>query len=256
MQELLTAREVQDRLKVDRVTVYRMLKDGRLRGIKVGQQWRFTPASVEQLLNGGNPPATQLPTRPAEVLPLHCIQPIQDVFADVAGVGAITVTPQGEPLTTPSGACAFCTLIQASPAGMLACRESWRRLGESSPGGFATCHAGLNYAQGPISVEGVPVALVIAGQFYAEPPDPAAVAAQVARLSATYELDAAALASAAAAIPTLDARTHSRMDGWLRRVATTFTMITHERANLLDRLRRIAAMTVFEKPTSGGSTHE
>ncbi|MGB9754636.1 helix-turn-helix domain-containing protein [Roseiflexus castenholzii] len=41
MNDLLTTREVQDLLKLDRTTVYRMLKEGRLTGVKVGQQWRF-----------------------------------------------------------------------------------------------------------------------------------------------------------------------------------------------------------------------
>ncbi|NTU84986.1 MAG: helix-turn-helix domain-containing protein, partial [Chloroflexales bacterium] len=146
MKELLTAREVQDRLKVDRVTVYRMRKDGRLSGVKVGQQWRFDQASVEALLSGSCLAEPRPASRPADVLPLHCIQPIQDVFAEVAGVGAITVAPDGTPLTTQSNGCRFCALVQASPSGQRACQESWRRLASATPGTFATCPAGLNYA--------------------------------------------------------------------------------------------------------------
>ncbi len=50
MEDLLTTREVQELLKVDRITIYRMLQDGRLHGMKIGQQWRF-PKRVERLLH-------------------------------------------------------------------------------------------------------------------------------------------------------------------------------------------------------------
>lgn len=47
MDDLLTTRQLQDLLRVDRITIYRMLNDGRLRGFKVGGQWRFSPREVE-----------------------------------------------------------------------------------------------------------------------------------------------------------------------------------------------------------------
>ncbi len=52
MDDLLTTKQVQDILKVDRITVYRMLNDGRLKGVKIGQQWRFPAREVERLLSG------------------------------------------------------------------------------------------------------------------------------------------------------------------------------------------------------------
>lgn len=39
----LTARDVQDLIRVDRSTIYRMAESGRLPAIKVGRQWRFPP---------------------------------------------------------------------------------------------------------------------------------------------------------------------------------------------------------------------
>ena len=48
---LLTARQLQDLLQVDRITIYRMLKDGRLEGFKVGGQWRFSRQTVQRWLN-------------------------------------------------------------------------------------------------------------------------------------------------------------------------------------------------------------
>ena len=41
MAELLTTKQLEDLLKIDRITVYRMLNDGRLKCVKIGNQWRF-----------------------------------------------------------------------------------------------------------------------------------------------------------------------------------------------------------------------
>ena len=102
--ELLTAREVQDALKIDRTTVYRMLKDGRLEGVKVGQQWRFARDRVEALLAGTAPDGA--PAAAHSLLPLHCVQSIQDMFAELTGVAALVTAPGGAPLTRPSGGAA------------------------------------------------------------------------------------------------------------------------------------------------------
>ena len=40
MENYLTTKQVQDLFKVDRITIYRMLQDGRLKGVKIGNQWR------------------------------------------------------------------------------------------------------------------------------------------------------------------------------------------------------------------------
>jgi excisionase family DNA binding protein len=51
---LLTTKQLQELLSIDRTTVYRMLKDGRLTGIKVGTQWRFSRDEVDALLSGSS----------------------------------------------------------------------------------------------------------------------------------------------------------------------------------------------------------
>ena len=248
MTDLLTTKEVQDLLRVDRTTIYRMLNDGRLTGIKIGQQWRFARPEVEALLAGRPPAEPARRNGSAQALPLHCVQLIQDVFAEVAEVGAVTAGPDGEPLTGMSHSCAFCTLIQSSPTGRAGCVASWRRLAaqpEAHPQ-FATCHAGLQYARARIELDGELAALIIAGQYYTAPPAPDEEAARVRRLAAAYDLDPAALAAAAAALPVLDERKRARMAAWLEQVAHTFEDISHERLALMGRLRQIAAMSTIE----------
>jgi excisionase family DNA binding protein len=260
MHDLLTAKEVQELLKLDRTTVYRMLKDGRLTGVKVGQQWRFARQEIDTLLSGERPVATNgtaapggvteaaPPPAPENLLPLHCVQTIQDVFADMAQVGSITTAPDGEPLTHVSNSCQFCSLILSSPAGRRACINSWRRLAEQTERQphFATCHAGLNYIHARIDVNQAPAAVLIAGQFYAESPDPTEQATRVEQLAEAYDLDLVELAEAAQSLPTLDERTQAQLGNWLTKVAHTFEEVGRERAAMIDRLRRIAAITVLE----------
>jgi len=47
MTEMLTAKEMQDLLQVDRSTIYRMAEAGQLPAVKVGKQWRFPSHLVE-----------------------------------------------------------------------------------------------------------------------------------------------------------------------------------------------------------------
>ena len=54
MSTLLTAKDVQEILLVDRSTVYRMAEDGRIPAVKVGRQWRFDSAEIHTLLGNKN----------------------------------------------------------------------------------------------------------------------------------------------------------------------------------------------------------
>jgi excisionase family DNA binding protein len=251
MDDLLTTKELQELLKVDRTTVYRMLKDGRLTGIKIGEQWRFPREEVNHLLSG-SPPVEPAPVSPGplpgQVLPLHCVQRLQNVFAEVAGTGAVTTTAAGEPLTDMSNSCRFCNLILSSEAGRRACTASWAKLAgqpDHAPR-FATCHAGLQYARARIELNGKLEAMLISGQFYAEAPSPDEEAARIQHLAEQYGLDPETLAEAAPEIPVLDELKRTRLGAWLQSVAHTFEEIGYERAELMGRLQRIAEMSTFQ----------
>jgi len=50
MVELLTSNEIAKMLKVSKKTIYRMIDDGRLRGSKIGKEWRFKKDKLEKWL--------------------------------------------------------------------------------------------------------------------------------------------------------------------------------------------------------------
>ena len=247
MNDLLTAREVQDLLKVDRTTVYRMLKDGRLQGIKIGRQWRFPVDEVQNLLTGQRLETPPEETDATQVLPLHCVAPIQKVFAEVAEVGSVTTDVDGQPLSEVSNSCRFCNLILASEKGRAGCIASWRRLAEqpSRHPHFYTCHAGLHYARARIEIQGELIAMLFAGQFYLEAPDKSEEAKRVTRLAAEYGIEEGALMEAIQSMRVLPLARHAQITEWLEQVASTFEDIGEERAELMGRLRTISQMSAI-----------
>lgn len=252
MEELLTAKQVQERLQVDRTTIYRMLKDGRLQGVKVGQQWRFPRLEVEALLSGTPvPPSRETPRLSHDVLPIHCLQAVQDVSAETVEVGAIITDDAGNPLTQISNSCRFCDLILSTESGQQACINSWRKLAnqhEKLPQ-FFTCHAGFQYARARIEVDGVVAAMFIAGQFFTESPEPAKRKAEIQTLARQHGLDETELAAADRERHVLSTSKQAKISQWLEKLARTFTIISLERAEMLDRLQRIADLSGLMRET-------
>ena len=165
MTELLTTRQVQDLLKVDRITIYRMLNDGRLIGVKIGQQWRFHKHTVERLLGNARLISSPPPENDSGMFPTHCIQPIQNLFTQISQVGAVVVDNAGAPITEPSTPCDLCRQMLADKDGAAACRRSWSEIAAADGFGPFTCHAGLNYLRHPIHSEGQQVGWILVGHI-------------------------------------------------------------------------------------------
>ncbi len=90
--------------------------------------------------------------------------------------------------------------------------------------------------------------MLVAGQFYTAAPDAQEQQARIKKLAQQHHIDPAALTDAAARLPVLDERTQTRIGAWLQRVASTFEHVGKERLALLNRLRRIAAMSAIDTP--------
>ncbi len=262
MEDLLTTKQLQDLLKVDRITIYRMLGDGRLTGFKVGGQWRFSRKQIESWLQGqqgGHPPVDEPQLPPAQPLPLPCVEAIQAVYAEALEVAAVTTDLDGLPLTQVSGCCTFCSLILSTDEGRRRCAASWRlengtpAAAQSQPGGeppaLRRCHAGLLCATAPIHVGGQWLANVATCQFVAETQARAAGGWQAGlpRLAAGLGLAESTLRAAAGSVPVWRQERLPRIPYLLRRVAETLGEIGQERARMVDRLQRIAEMTNLQR---------
>ena len=253
MIDLLTTRQVQELLKVDRITIYRMLNDGRLKGVKIGQQWRFPLQEVERLI--GSPaqaaepiPAAQFAADPG--FPTHCIQTIQDLFAEVSQISAVVLDMQGRALTQVSHPTRFCQLLASTPSGLSACQAAWQGFArDSAPvngtqgSRFFTCQAGLQYIGAPVFDKDTQVGLFLAGQFYWQPPDPREEAERIRRLAAAHGLELEELRAAAREIPVIDPAQHARVESWPYTAARAVQSILHERLCFVERLQQIADLT-------------
>ncbi len=253
VEDLLTAKQLQDLLKVDRITIYRMLGDGRLAGFKVGGQWRFSRRQIEGWLQerqqagpdtvqAGPDTAEALPSD-SQALPLHCVQAIQSIYAEALDVAAVTTNPDGTPLTYVSNSCAFCELILSTEEGQQRCAAAWRTSTEQ-PGQIHTCHAGLLCAGAPVHVGGQWVASFAACQFVVQPSNGASMGeAGLPAVAAALGLAASDLQAAAASVRQVPEPTLARISGLVEQVAVTFGQIGQERLGLVSRLRRIAEIT-------------
>ena len=251
MAELLTTKQMQHLLKIDRVTVYRMLNDGRLNGRKVGNQWRFPQGEIDRLL--GVESQTEDPVvETITDFPSGCIKEVQDIFAGIIGIGAVTVTLNGAPLTEPTYSNPFCKLMLASESGRISCQSSWRKIALKSTGepSHQTCHAGLCYKRSVISDDGKATAWLIAGQYYMNNPDPTRQASKVEALALKHNIPGEKLQQAAAKIPVLKRNQQVQVQEWTPKVAMTFQSILCERSDLMSRLQRIAELSSISQTLS------
>jgi len=253
VEDLLTTRQLQDLLQVDRITIYRMLQDGRLQGFKVGGQWRFSRQAIEHwlqeqraTLSGSQPPESADSQHPsAATLPISCIRAIQDVFAEALGIGAVTTAVDGTPRTPGAHSCAFCTRILGTEAGRQRCVGSWQAAAaeKGDTPRLATCHAGLCYVWGRIEIRGRFVAATHAGQFLDSAPTGSEWQARLADLASATGISQQELHKALIRVPVLDETRQQQVPHLLHRVTTTFSEIGEERFDLLARLQRIAEIT-------------
>jgi excisionase family DNA binding protein len=52
MEELFTPQEVAQKLKIDMSTVYRWIREGHLKAVKIGHFWRISESELNRLLKG------------------------------------------------------------------------------------------------------------------------------------------------------------------------------------------------------------
>jgi excisionase family DNA binding protein len=244
MADYYNVRQIQNLLAVDRITVYRMLHDGRLKGIKIGHQWRFPRVEVERFL-GSTPAAEENQTEKPNNLPIHCIQTIQNLFSDISQLSSLVVDMEGNPLTNISYPCSFCTMIVSSPSGLRACRDSWKIIAGQcqSKTQVISCHANLNYAAAPIIDQGKQIGAFITGQYYMFAPDRYEEAVRVKRLASLYRLPPDSLAEAILRIPVISSDQRPMIESWPRTAAQAVHSILEERTGFITRLQKIADLT-------------
>jgi excisionase family DNA binding protein len=254
--KLLTTRELVDMLQLDRVTIYKMVKEGELPSLRVGGQWRFSEEAIGAWLRGRRGEAIPEPTPVAlepdpaqfkltDLVPLPTLQAIQNQFSELLGVSSFITDLDGQPLAPCSRCARFCRLVHTWPEGMQACQASWRVIGRSDEEGAAvhTCHAGIQYASAPIIVAGQRLGMVTAGQFLTEPPDPATFAARAAETGPRLGVDGMALAEAMDSIEIVSHERAVQITNLLATIANAISAIGYQSYQVRQTLSQIARLS-------------
>lgn len=127
--QLLTVRQVQALLHIDRSTIYRMASDGRLPAIRVGKQLRFPAREIDALVSGDRDPGFAVPTTPDGPDPAVATAAIA-VASNLLGVMMVVTDMAGRPITPIVNACpGFEDLTRSDPT-LAECLREWRSLAE------------------------------------------------------------------------------------------------------------------------------
>jgi excisionase family DNA binding protein len=240
MEDLLTSKQVQDILKIERITVYRMLNDHRLKGIKIGKQWRF-PASQFENLQSFEKHETEGNTNIAlSQFPTHCMQTIQNLISDLRDIPTLIVDVNGNPLTEAKHYCSLCQAIQREDDGELGCLGSWKNVPQQNANaGWMYCHAGLAYFYQILQENEKTIAYLLAGQFRISND----TQKHLPYLSDLLEKSDGEVQVLIDEIPLLNQENQQMIEHWMSSAAIALEEIFIERADLLQRLKQIAEIS-------------
>ena len=264
MTELLTTKQVQELLRVDRTTIYRMVEQGRLPAIRVGKQWRFRGPEIdswlqsqgmEPLATGADRAATtggSTNANPAlqtqglqNLLPLACIQLIQDAFAEILGVMMVVTDLDGRPVTQLSNPCGLYTALMHGPDALRQCIHTWQQLAVTPAllPRFSASEMGLLCARGIVRVGSALKGMVVVGGIApaAWPPSPE----ECSRLAATFGVERNAVEGHCDEVYHLNREAQAKTLYAVQRIADIVSHIAEDRNALCGRLQAIAALTTF-----------
>jgi excisionase family DNA binding protein len=252
MTEMLTAKEMQDLLQVDRSTIYRMAEAGQLPAVKVGKQWRFPGDLVENWLKHQTGPTT--PGNAdfslsisngdfAAMLPLDCVQLIQDAFAEALNVMLVVADLEGQPITQVSNPFPLYQLLAETKDGHAICQETWRELGQvpALEPRFTPGFGGLLCARALVRMGNALQAMVIVFGVAPQGWPPSDTATQ--ELAVLLDVPAGELERAFGSVFHLTPDQQKTVLVTIQRIADILAHIGDERKTLLGRLSDIARLS-------------
>lgn len=251
MSELLSTRQLQELLNVDRTTIYRMIDRGQLPAIRVGNQWRFPRQAVEAWLHSqavaSTPEGARMRTREdrrqtldlARLVPRACVQHVLDAFADALGVMILLTDLEGNLVTEPSNPCGLYTAVDTHPAGRQKCVSLWAQMARDPTlrPRFMPSHIGLLCARGLVRVERELMGMLIVGGIAPDewPPEQTTLEAMAAELGVPVQVFLDHLDQ----VYRLSPEQRERILPFVQRIADVVSFIVDERKALITRLEQI-----------------
>ncbi|MFN0283413.1 MAG: helix-turn-helix domain-containing protein [Kineosporiaceae bacterium] len=181
---LLSARQVQSKLGVDRSTVYRMAEDGRLPAVKVGRQWRFPADLIDDVLRVDAAPrrGRAVAAGSAVAAPQPDVAAsVAQIAADLLGVMMVVTDMDGQPITGVANPCPWFAERSDDPDLIDACVAEWQQLADDTDfePRFAEGALGFECARAFVRSGTSLVAMVLVG----------GIAAPGSRTAGLYHLD-------------------------------------------------------------------
>jgi excisionase family DNA binding protein len=248
---MLTTKDLQQLLHVDRSTIYRMAESGQLPAMKVGRQWRFPADRINRWLEDRNMrPAADLPSPDLTanggslngLLPAEYITSIGDLFGEMLGVMVVVTDMNGEPMAPPSNQCGLFEFVNEQPGAVHQCVAGWRELAHDLDmvPRFAPSHLGLLCARSYLRVGSELRGIILVGGI--APANWPPTEAEVEQIAAEFEVDADLVREHLEDVFHLDADGRERVLTLLPRLARFLSEVTNERKQLLSKLDAIAAL--------------
>jgi excisionase family DNA binding protein len=128
----LTTKDLQELIRVDKSTIYRMAEDGRIPAVKIGRQWRFPEDAVRQML--GDVPFASAPVveRPSLLGSLDPAVPqaVAELAAETLGAMVVITGMDGVPITEVANPCGLFSAVASEPTVFPRCIDTWAHYGD------------------------------------------------------------------------------------------------------------------------------
>ena len=262
MAVLLTTKDLQELINVDKSTIYRMAEDGRLPAIKVGRQWRFPSDQITEMLGGVVDPPSDVRAAASgsavrdlkHLLPTEAAQAIADLAADIFDVMAVVTDIEGNALTTVANPCGYFAAVQSQPEAIDRCVEGWRQLAvavDLEPR-FMPTHLGFLCARSFIRVGSELVGMLIVGGVTPEvwPPDDATIR----RIGGELGVPVDVVADHVEETYYLDENHRRWVISLLPRLSDLISRLAAARSELLSKLDNIALLAGEANPNQRSTT--
>ena len=242
---LLTTRDLQELINVDRSTIYRMAEDGRLPAIKVGRQWRFPQDLVLEWLRSQATGSVPEPTQAGDLLTMlssASVQALAGLLGESLGTMVILTDMSGQPLADVGNACGLFSAVHHLPGVLDRCTDGWKTLAsqldleprwQPTPFGFLCARSLIRFGD---ELTGVVIAAGVAPDDW--PPDADGIATIAADTGAPVET----IAKHIEEVHHLTPQERVRALQLLPRIGMLISQMASERARLMDRLEAIAVL--------------
>jgi len=172
--ELLTTKEVEKLMQLNRVTIYRLIREENFPAVKLGGQWRFPQQQVQTWLDSHGierqpqptPAVTVDPNDPRQLLHSLEVTSLLSAFAASINLSVSVIDVEGDLVVDcPNARHPFCQYVREKNGDtcMMAQNSASHRVTDSQEAHLLRCESGLYYLRAPVRFGGRIIAFVLMG---------------------------------------------------------------------------------------------